>query len=51
MTRPTNDPVAERPRRLTERLRKWEAYQQAAEEIRVDQSFFRVVRLVAEESL
>ena len=32
MTRPTNDPMVERARRLAERLRKREAYHQAAEE-------------------
>ena len=51
MTRPTNDPVTERARRLAERLRKREAFQQAAEEIRADRSFSKVIRRVAAESL
>ena len=51
MTRPTNDPVTERARRLAERRRKREAFQQAEEEIRADRSFSRVIRRVAEESL
>ena len=36
---------------LFERLRKREAYHQAAEKIRADQSFSRVIRRVAAESL
>ena len=51
MTRPTNNPVTERARQLAERLRKHEAYHQAAEEIRADHSFSRVIRRVAAESL
>ena len=51
MTRPTNDPVTERARRLAERRRWREDFQQAAKEIRADRSFSRVIRRVAEESL
>ena len=51
MTRPTSGPVTDRARRLAERLRKREAFQQAAEEICSDQSFSKVIRRVAEESL
>ena len=50
MTRPTNDPVAERVRLLAERLREREAYHQA-EEIRADRAFSRMIRRVATESL
>ena len=51
MTRPTNDPVTERARRLSQWLRKQEAFQQAAEEIKADRSFSKVIRRVAEEAL
>ena len=51
MTRPTNDPVTERARRLAERRRRREDFQQAAKEIRADRLFSRVIRRVVEESL
>ena len=51
MTRPTHDLVTERARRLAERQRRREAFQQAAHEIRSDRSFSNVIRRVAEESL
>mgnify|MGYP000665680474 CR=1 FL=1 len=51
MSRPTNDQVTERGRRLCERQQRREAFQQAAEEIRQDRSFPRVLRRVAEEAL
>ena len=51
MSRPNNDQVTERGRRLAERQQRREAFQQAAEEIRQDRSFPRVLRRVAEEAL
>ena len=51
MSRPTSDHTTERGRRFAERQQRREALQQAAEEIRQDQSFSRMLRRVAEESL
>ena len=51
MSRPTNDQVTERGRRLCERQQRREAFQQAAEEIRQDRSFPRVLRRVAKDAL
>ena len=51
MTRPTHDLVTDRARRLAERQRRRESFQQAAHEIRSDRSFSDVIRRVAEESL
>ena len=51
MTRPTNDLVAKRARRPTERLRRQGAYQQATDEIPQDQYFPITIRWVVEESL
>ena len=51
MTRLAKDPVTDRARRLAERQRRREIFQQAAEEIRADRSFSNVVRRVAEETL
>ena len=51
MTRPKNDPVTERGRRLAERLQRREAFQQVAVEIRQDRFFPRVLLRVAEEAL
>ena len=50
MNRPTNDQVAERARRLAERLQRREAYQQTTKEIRHDQPFPKEIRWVAEET-
>ena len=51
MSKPTNDQVTERGRRLCERQQRREAFQQAAEEIRQDRSFPRVLRRVAKHAL
>ena len=51
MTRPAKDLVTNRARRLAQRQRRREIFQQAAEEIRADRSFSNVVRRVAEETL
>ena len=51
MSRPNNDQITERGRRFTERQQRQEAFQQAAEEIRQDRSFPRVLQRVAEEAL
>ena len=51
MSRPNNDQVTERGRRLAERQQRREAYQKAVEEIRQDRSFPRVLRRVVEEAL
>ena len=51
MTRPMNDPVTERGRRIVERLQRREAFQQAVEEIQQDLYFPRVLRRVVEEAL
>ena len=51
MTRPTNDPVTERERRLAERRKKLEAFQHAEEEIRTDRWLSIFIRRVAKESL
>ena len=51
MTRPTNDPVTERARRLAKRLQKREAFQQPTKEIRADRLFSKVIRRVATISL
>ena len=49
MSKSTNDLVVEWVRRLAERLRRWEAYQQVADEIPQDQYFPRMIRWVVEE--
>ena len=51
MTRPMNDPVTERGRRIVERLQRREAFQQAVEEIQQDLYFPRVLRRVVEEAI
>ena len=51
MTRPTNDLVIERWRRLAYRQQRREAFQQAAEEIYQDRSFPKVLQWVAKEAL
>ena len=51
MSRPTNDQVTEQGRRLVGRQQRRQAFQQAAEEIRQDRSFPRVLRRVTKEAL
>ena len=51
MSRPNDDHITERGRRYAEQEQRWEALQQAADEIRQDRSFSRTFRRVAEEAL
>ena len=51
MSRPNNDQVTERGRRLAERQQRREDFQQVVKEIQQDRSFPRVLRMVAEELL
>ena len=51
MSRPNNDQINERGRRLAERQQQREAFQKAAEELRQRRSFPRVLQRVAEQVL
>ena len=51
MSTPNDDHITERERRYAERQQRWEALQQAVDEIRRDRSFSRTLRQVAKEAL